>query len=479
MSQASDMRRRVSLVLILAAVGIIAGYVLRGDGETPAIFGRRPAGYAQLVSIQPLPLMDEVMDGMDGVMCEWAPASSSTPLMASLLQERQSGGAAAQSADPDRRAEAAQRDPVRVIRDSYALYSAVAVDPIRNEVVLTDENLFNIMVYDRLDNTPPSAAMSEPKRMIGGLKTKIEFQCGLYIDPASGDIYAVNNDTIDTLVIFGRQAKGDVPPDRELYTPHGTFGIAVDEANQELFLTIQHDNAVVVYEKMAEGDDAPIRLLQGNHTLLADPHGIAVDTKNDLIFITNHGSIRQIHADIESEAASWMRSSEKENWPLTQDKTVPGSGRIVPSSITVYSRTASGDAAPLRTITGPNAQLNWPSGIAIDSERGEMFVANDAGDSVLVFRTSAGGDEAPIRVLKGPKSLIKNPTSVHLDLVNDELWVANFGNHTATVYKRTAAGDTAPLRVIRSAPLDQPVLGISNPGSVAYDSKREEILVPN
>ncbi|MCH8267397.1 MAG: ABC transporter permease, partial [Acidobacteria bacterium] len=188
MSQASDMRRRVSLVLILAAVGIIAGYVLRGDGETPAIFGRRPAGYAQLVSIQPLPLMDEVMDGMDGVMCEWAPASSSTPLMASLLQERQSGGAAAQSADPDRRAEAAQRDPVRVIRDSYALYSAVAVDPIRNEVVLTDENLFNIMVYDRLDNTPPSAAMSEPKRMIGGLKTKIEFQCGLYIDPASGDI---------------------------------------------------------------------------------------------------------------------------------------------------------------------------------------------------------------------------------------------------------------------------------------------------
>ena len=466
---ASHLRRRVSLGLILAAIGIIAGFVLGGAGQPHSIFGRAPAGHPRLVSIEPLP-------PMDGAMCEWVPASTSR--LAALLPQQQPSRAEASPAEASP-AEAARRGPVRVIRDSYALYSAVAVDPIRDEVVLTDENLFNIMVYDRLDNTPPSARMSEPKRMIGGLKTKIEFQCGLYIDPASGDIYAVNNDTVDTLVIFDRQARGDVPPDRELYTPHGTFGIAVDEQHQELFLTIQHDNAVVAYHKMAEGDDAPIRLLQGNNTLLADPHGIAVDSKNNLLYVTNHGSIRQIRPDIVSEAASWMRASEKPNWPLTQDKTVPGSGRIVPSSITVYSRTASGDAAPVRVIEGPKTQLNWPSGIVVDPEHDELFVANDSGNSILVFRASASGDAEPIRVLQGPKSLIQNPTGVYLDSENDELWVANFGNHTATVYNRTAAGDTAPLRVIRSAPFDEPVLGISNPGSVAYDSKREEILVPN
>ena len=34
------------------------------------------------------------------------------------------------------------RPPVRTIRDSYPIYSAVAVDPIRDEVVMLDTNLF-------------------------------------------------------------------------------------------------------------------------------------------------------------------------------------------------------------------------------------------------------------------------------------------------------------------------------------------------
>src|SRR5581483_3403080 len=183
--------------------------------------------------------------------------------------------------------------PVRMIKDPYAAYSSVAVDPLNDEVVMTDENLFQILVYDRTANTPPTAKMTEPKRMIGGSKTKIEFQCGLYIDPTNGDIYAVNNDTVDTLVIFDRQAKGNMPPTREVHTPHGTFGIAVDEDAQEMFLTTQHDNTVTVFKKMASGEDTPIRILQGNHTRLADPHAIVIDTKNQLMYVSNHGSFHE------------------------------------------------------------------------------------------------------------------------------------------------------------------------------------------
>ena len=86
---------------------------------------------------------------------------------------------------------------------------------------------------------------------------------------------------------------------------------------------------------------------------------------------------------------------------------------------------------------------------------------------------------APIRALKGPKTLLKYPTGVFLDLKNDEIWVANFGNHAATVYKRGASGDTPPLRIIRSGPLEEPALGIGNPHPVTYDTKRDQILVPN
>ena len=53
------------------------------------------------------------------------------------------------------------------------------------------------------------------------------------------------------------------------------------------------------------------------------------------------------------------------------------------------------------------------------------------------------------------------------------------GNHRATVYSLTANGNVAPLRTIRSAPEDKLAQAIGNPGAVAYDSKRDEILVPN
>ena len=89
------------------------------------------------------------------------------------------------------------------------------------------------------------------------------------------------------------------------------------------------------------------------------------------------------------------------------------------------------------------------------------------------------GNVAPSRVIQGPKTGIQNPTSVALDQKNGEVWVANMGNHTATVYPLTADGDVAPTRTIRGGAVEDPTLMIGNPGAVGYDTKREEILVPN
>jgi len=469
-SATREHRKRSQLLAPLGVLICAAAAVLFSGsaGEDPlALSPGAAAGPARLVSVTPLPLEP----ALDAPLCEWMPASASGSLVASWRQERRAAMAAAERTTAD----FPDLQPVRMIRDPYAAYSAVAVDPVRDEVVLTDENLFQILVYDRMDSTPPTARMTEPKRMLGGLQTKIEFQCGLYIDPASGDIYAVNNDTVDTLVIFDRNARGNVPPTRELYTPHGTFGIAVDEEAREMFLTEQHDNAVVVFRKSAVKDESPIRLLQGNRTRLQDPHGIAIDTKNRLMFISNYGNSHRKKPG--GSVYLPERSGEKENWPVREHE--PGSGTFSPPSITVYPLDASGNTPPLRVIEGPRTQMNWPAHLAIDVERQELYVANDMGHSILTFSTSASGNAAPIRVLQGPKTLIKNPTGVFLDTENDELWVASFGNHTATVFPRGASGDVEPLRVIRSGPLDEPALGIGNPHPVAYDSKREEILVPN
>lgn len=459
--------QRPYLVVSLTLLAVIGGWVLVvGNLKVPhfltAVQSRlwKAPESAQLVYYDPLPA-----EAMNDESCG-PPASIDTAL-------------AAESDDGAMGTDATVKKPVRMIRDRYAAFSSIAVDARNNEVVLTDENLFNVLVFDRLDNTPPAEA-TQPKRAIGGLKTRIEFQSGSYVDPKIGDIYAVNNDTVDTLVIFARGTKGDVRPARELHTPHGTFAIAVDEERQEMLLTVQHDSAVVTFPKSAKAEEAPIRLLQGEHTLLADPHGIAYDNKEDVIFVTNHGSVHQFHRG-DVSASGRVRDSDlkKPNWPLGFGSAIPGSGKNLPPSVTVYSRTASGDAAPLRVITGPKTQMNWPTGVAFNTARNEILVANDMGDSILVFDAAANGDVAPVRVLKGPKTLIKNPTGIYVDATNGELWVANFGNHSATAYKLDAAGDTAPLRVIRSAPANEPTLSIGNPHPVAYDTKREQLLVPN
>lgn len=158
---------------------------------------------------------------------------------------------------------------------------------------------------------------------------------------------------------------------------------------------------------------------------------------------------------------------------------MPGSGTIDGPSISIHAITAKGNDKPLRVIKGPKTQLNWPTGLAFDAGRRELFVANDMGPSILVFDADAVGNATPKRVLKGPGTGLAHPTSVSLDTKNGELWVANFGGHSATAYPIGASGDTRPLRTIRSAPESAPSLMIGNPGALTYDSKREEILVPN
>jgi DNA-binding beta-propeller fold protein YncE len=483
-----NLRARGAL-LAIGLVAALAGWIIVQDGvldgardgvpaeavRTGSEAGlRRPTGQAQLISIQPLP-------EMTGEMCEIAPASAARSFT-EVLQEQEAAARAEARGESmptaGSQAEVNVRKPVRMIKDNFASFSSVAVDITNDEVVMTDESLFNIVAYNRTENTPPTAAMSEPKRMIGGLETSVEFQCGLYIDPINGDIYAVNNDTVDKLVIFSRKAKGNVPPDRIINTPHTTYGIAVDEGHQELFLTVQEAAAVSVYTKTAKLDDSPLRLLQGPKTQLADPHGIAVDGSRNLLFVTNFGNAAE-HDKSAREGDGGFGASSKANWPMERESAVPGSGKFTGASITIYPRDANGDLAPIRILKGPRTQLNWPTGLAVDPDRGELYVANDTGDSILVFSETAEGDAAPIRTIKGPKSMIKSPTGVFYDYKHRELWVSNFGNHTATVFAADASGDVAPLRMIRSAPLDVATPNIGNAYAPAYDSKRDQILVPD
>ena len=96
---------------------------------------------------------------------------------------------------------------------------------------------------------------------------------------------------------------------------------------------------------------------------------------------------------------------------------------------------------------------------------------------MLVFPRTATGDVQPRRVIGGRLTGVKGPMGVAI--AKDEIWVANFGDHTALVFPRLAAGSVRPRRIIRNAPAGKDTSGFGNPYAVAYDTRRQEVLVPN
>jgi DNA-binding beta-propeller fold protein YncE len=116
-------------------------------------------------------------------------------------------------------------------------------------------------------------------------------------------------------------------------------------------------------------------------------------------------------------------------------------------------------------------------GVAVDEVNNEIIVANNGDSSILVFPRTANGDVPPKRVIRGPLTGVKGPMGVAIS--KDEIYVANFGDHTALVFPRLAGGNVRPRRIIRNAPAGRETSGFGNPYSVAYDTKRQEILVPN
>ena len=223
-------------VRVLGAIALIVAataYSVQNDGVRGIDLDA-----SRLISSERLP---ETLEA-----CSWDIAAAERPAM----QTRGGGAGQPQSiGDPN----VAARMPIHTIRDPYAGFAAIRVDPVHNEVVLMDEFKFNIYVYDRLAVTPASAPQTTPKRFIGGGKTLSRYNSDGYVDTKTGDIYIVNNDSEPGMFKFPRTAEGNVEPALELLTPYGAFGMTVDEERGEMFLTIQHDGAIQIYKKGREG----------------------------------------------------------------------------------------------------------------------------------------------------------------------------------------------------------------------------------
>ena len=238
--------------------------------------------------------------------------------------------------------------------------------------------------------------------------------------PASGafNLYATNlvNNGI-SFPVFANGSNGNVSPLRAFtpsaglgYTGFGGLGTAFDPLGQAY---VKSNGAIAIFPAFASG----------NVPAVGSIASVAIAGGGTPVF---DGSGNLYVPDSNSATS-----------------TVPA------GSVDVFPPSVVGNASPIRSISGSNAQLFVPVAVALDTQ-GFLYVG-DLGIPALVpahvnvYAPLASGNVAPVRTLQGQNVGITGST---IDLALDasgNLYVA--GNGVA-VFPRNASGSTAPSFVV-------------------------------
>jgi len=147
--------------------------------------------------------------------------------------------------------------------------------------------------------------------------------------------------------------------------------IEYDAIHDEFSVPIPFGGAVLTFRGEANGDEAPIRKIQGPLTQIREPSRLTLDPANNEILVPQ--------------------------------------GR----QILVFPREANGNVAPIRILEGPDTRLGAGS-LSVDSTHDLLIAVGAPGgggegarkSSILIFDRKASGNTKPLRIIEGPKTML-------------------------------------------------------------------------
>ncbi|HLH76046.1 MAG TPA: hypothetical protein VKV28_04480 [Candidatus Binataceae bacterium] len=206
-------------------------------------------------------------------------------------------------------------------------------------------------------------------------------------------------------------------------------GIGYSSARDEIFASSASAGAVTVYRGDADGDVAPIRIIQGPKTRLVAPWALVVDDPHREISLLDNTT----------------------------------------HTLSTFAIDAKGNVAPLRVLGGPHTLL----GTASSRYSGAFGLGNDPAHNLLVasththglvpgwpygglliFDRTAQGDTAPRAIIAGPHTGIKDAGNLVVANgkifvnVSNRVWIPSYG-----------AGAFAPRKGCDGPPPDILVVG--------------------
>jgi hypothetical protein len=146
--------------------------------------------------------------------------------------------------------------------------------------------------------------------------------------------------------------------------------LAYDPIHDEIVVTSPFAQAILTFRGGANGEEPPMRVIQGPHTRIVEDRAldrVTIDPVNNEIYVITSAS-----------------------------------------NILVFPREANGDVAPIRVIGGPDVPIGSRPGMRVDPIRNLLVVgAGQRGGGqggVLIFDRLATGNARPRAVIPGPRT---------------------------------------------------------------------------
>jgi DNA-binding beta-propeller fold protein YncE len=250
------------------------------------------------------------------------------------------------------------------------------------------------------------------------------------------------------IAAFARLANGGQPPARRIYGQNSKLSrtmhdIRYNAIDDEIVVPNPFANAILTFHGGANGQEAPVRVIQGPNTELAGPNRLTIDVINREIFVPHDGAVHVYPLDGNGN----VRPKRAIRGPDTQlggsdpsiavdplNHVLAVAGRDA-NVILLFDRLASGNAKPLRVIAGPNTQIDRLNQMAIYPE-GKLLVVAMPGEGaanymepprvfVGMWSLDDNGDVPPKWVITGDQTTLKKPFSVALNPEQKEIYVTD------------------------------------------------------
>jgi hypothetical protein len=234
-------------------------------------------------------------------------------------------------------------------------------------------------------------------------------------------------------------------------------GMGYDSARDEIVVPQQFGQGILVFRATASGEEPPVRVIRGSKTRLIALDRVAVDDVNGEYYVPEGGEVlvfpRETNGDV---APSRILSGPNTGFSAARAIAVDtarnllivvgrGLGREGGTQISIFDRKASGDAKPLRVITGLAGSQN----VTVEPARGLIFVVQLGQNTgyVGVWNVADSGKVPPRYVIGGPNGTLFDPRGVVLDVKNQAVLVSDKQLNAVLTYHVPAVFEASPTNV--------------------------------